>query len=123
MQLNQRYFKGWDWTELARAWNVYIPEDFWMGVESGVDYGFHATCVDSDPVKWLIDAALSRYAGIGKRRVTRKMANDCREYLALLGDPETSNSYSAPVWYGMSKIKDDWTLLWFVHDNIEAMWD
>jgi hypothetical protein len=116
-------FKGWDWLELAYAWNVYIPEDYWMGVDSGVKFGFHASCDDYDPVKWLIKGALSRYDGNKPTRVMRKLANDCREYLALLGDPETSHTYASPVWLGMSKVEDDWTLLWFVYENIGNMWD
>lgn len=26
--MNHAYFNGWDWSELARAWNVYIPESY-----------------------------------------------------------------------------------------------
>jgi len=121
MNLHQKHFNGYDWTELARAWNVYIPDDFFMGI--GFSYGFHPTCKDYDPIKWMIYGAIEGYDGIKSSRVMYKLAQDCREYLSLLGNEDTSNSYSAPVWLGMSKIKDDWTLLWFVYENIGSMWD
>ena len=60
-----------------------------------------------------IDGAVERLA----------MAKDLRIFLSKLGDPSTSNTYSAPMWLGMSKIELDWTLLSHVCDNIGGMWD
>jgi hypothetical protein len=123
MFLNQKHFNGWDWTELVKAWNVYIPDYFHYGNDFGVKYGYHETCTEYDPIKWLIFSALSKYDGNKSTRPMRKMAQDCREYLALLGNPDNCYSYSGPMWLGMSKIEDDWTLLWMVYTNIAMMWN
>ena len=117
MKLNNYPFTGWDWTELAHAWNVYIPEDFWI---AGIgDY----VCNDYDPVVWIIQEALKQYNGMTSTYVMRKMANDIRIYLRLLGNPTTSHTYSSPLWIGMSKIEDDWTLLSYTCELIGNMWD
>ena len=112
-------FDGWDWTELAKAWNVYIPDDYWIpGMK-----GYHETAYDHSPVIWLIESALKQYDGQRDTRVMRKLANDCRVYLKRLGDEENSHTYSGPMWLGMSQIESDWTLLQFVHTLIGYMWD
>lgn len=117
MKLDNYPFEGWDWTELAKAWNLYIPEDYWI---AGIgDYLYN----DHDPVVWLIRSSLQQYNGMASTRSMQKMANDVRIYLRLLGDPDNSHTYSSPLWYGMSKIEDDFTLLNYTCELIGGMWD
>lgn len=115
-------FCGWDWSELLKAWNIYQPEDFYIP-DPDNKYGFHPTCYEIDPIKWYINKVMRRYTGDVPTRPMKKCAKDLRIFLSMLGDKKKSHTYSGPMWLGMSKIKDDWTLLSHTLDNIESMWD
>ena len=116
-KLNNYPFMGWDWMELAHSWNVYIPEDYW--IKDIGDYLHN----DYDPVVWLINSASQHYNGMTPTRPMRKMANDVRIYLRLLGDPDISHTFSSPLWIGLSNVEDDWTLLSYTAELIGGMWD
>ena len=66
-------FKGWDYTELADAWNVYMPYDI-------LDEPEH---MEYDPLIWYIELALKK-ADFRETRVIRKMANDVRKFCRAL---------------------------------------
>jgi len=121
-KLDHYPFVGFDWTELLSAWNVYQPKDFYVP-DPEKKYGFHPTCYEIDPIKWYLRSVMKQYNGNKPSRPMQKCAKDLRIFLRLLGDPEQSNTYSAPMWIGMSKIENDWTLLSFSYDLIDCMWD
>lgn len=122
MKLDHYPFEGWDWTEFLKAWNIYQPEDFYMPDPEN-KYGFHPTCSEIDPIKWYLRGVMGQHKGCKVPRSMQKCAKDLRIFLSMLGDPEQSNTYSHPLWLGMSKIEDDWTLLQFSYDLIQNMWD
>jgi hypothetical protein len=121
MKLDKPYFMGWDWLELAKEWNLYIPDNYSFPGKN--DFGFDEHHYDYDPVNWFILSVLSKYNGVDSTRPMKKIAGDCRLFLSKLGDEDNSSTYSWPLWDGMSKIEDDWTLLNFVYPLIGYMWD
>jgi len=122
MKLDNYPFRGIDWTELETAWNVYRPENFCVPDPEN-RYGFHPTCYEIDPIKWYLRGVMRQHKGDKVPRTMRKCAKDLRVFLRLLGDPETSNTYAAPMWLGMANIECDWTLIQFTYQLIDAMWD
>lgn len=121
-KLDNYPFKGHDWGELMRAWNLYLPKDFFFPDPDDI-YGFHPTCNDVDPIKWYLLSVIERYGWCSFNRPMHKCAKDLRVFLARLGDPEKSNTYKHEMWLGMSKIEDDWTLINFSYQLIHEMWD
>ena len=106
-------FRGWDWSELAEVWGVYLPYDI-------LDEPDH---YEYEPLVWYIELALSR-ANFCETRVIKKMAKDVREYaVALATDGHT---YMGPLWIGLSKIESDVEILRTIigkYPLIAAMWD
>ena len=103
--------KGWDWMELAEEWNVYIPEDYFA----------HEKFDDFNPVQWYIREVLTHYDGVSDTMMMRKMGNDVRKFLCLIGSAEITCSYQ--LWVGMSNIKDNYTILSYTYILIGHMWD
>lgn len=121
-RLDHYPFIGQDWYELIKAWNVYVPEDFYMPDPEG-KYGFHPTCYEIDPLKWYMMEVMKQYKGDKVTRSMHKCCKDLRIFLNMLGDPEKCNTYTGPLWIGLSKIQDDWTLISYSYDLIQSMWD
>jgi len=151
------YLDGWDWRELANAWNVYIPESYAgkdmykyseerrLELEAGIERKEQSNIMkqldmqidwsvneyedfnESDPLVWYIGIVLNnawKYDLNGNSRVMRKMANDIRCFAEKLS--KSKHSYLSPLWAGLSKIRNDETLLKIVsidHPLIASMWD
>ena len=103
-QLNTYPFDGWDYTELADAWNLYIP-----------DFEFH----DEYPIIWFLDGVLDNHNKYNKSFVLSKVANDLRTYLSQLG--EGDDIYNS-VWHGMVEILSDHALIIMARKLIQMMW-
>lgn len=144
------FFNGWDWRELATAWNIYIPDsyagrDLYLLVKKQKEDPKPSRFVtkldelfdnydswvepvyedfdETDPLIWYIDIVLRRAQG-NSTRVMKKMAKDVRDYLNKLA--KSNYTYYTPLWRGLAKIKDDWSLLIVISGRgplLSFMWD
>jgi hypothetical protein len=105
MKLDNYPFNGWDYTELAEAWNLYIP--VWP--------------MDDKLIEYYLEGLFRNYNGNKPTRPMRKAAKDIRLFLTELS--KSKISYQSPMWKGMSEIKDDFTLIQMTIPNIGYMWD
>jgi hypothetical protein len=115
-KLNSYPFDGWDFMEFADAWNVYVGDEFWL---KGAD-GYHGLYTDADVISVYLEQVLKNYNGKPTRPM-RKCAKDIRIFLKKLSKSE--HHYDTPVWKGMSKIEDDFTLLSYAIKLMGNMWD
>jgi len=109
MKLDSYPFQGWDYLELANAWNLYIPD-----ANSNIE--------DHEPIKWFLEKILRNYIN-GKTRITKKVASDLRVFLSKLGDVDNVVGNEYPMWKGMSEIESDYNLIRLSIPLIGYMWD
>jgi len=115
-KLDSYPFHGFDFMELADAWGVYIGDEFNV---CGMD-GYHRTISDADVLSIFLEQVLKSYNGYKPSYPMRKCANDIRIFTKKLSKGCTSE---APMWKGMSKIEDDFTLLSYAIKLMGNMWD
>lgn len=115
IKLSSYPFRGYDFMELAEAWNVYIGDEFWI---AGVGR-YHVLYSDADVIAVYLKEVCKKYDGCEPTRAMRKHAKDIRIFTKALSQGMT---YDAPLWYGMSKIEDDWTLLQYAIQLMSCMW-
>ncbi len=124
IKTNTYPFKGWDFEELCKAWN--LPTTIGLIRTSPFpDHGYY----EADYViKQYLRAVLNKswykpwknHKQL-KSRVLRKVANDLSLYLLRLSQQE--HSYYSPMWLGMSKIESDEELVKISSVIIGFMWD
>ena len=102
-------FKGWDWTELAEKWGLFLngdPIDILAGDEilfrEYLNGLFFPLCAFGDV-----------------RRVSAAACSDIRNYLKALAK---NGCYEAPAWEGLSRVEDDFSLLRLFIDLFPLAW-
>jgi len=110
MKNNTYPFDGWDYLELAIAWNLYIPDD---------DNTNTYVPADNKVIKWFLEGVLRNYSFGEKRFVIRKVAKDLRIFLSKLGSYE---SYEKKVWLAMAEMESDVMLIVMVKEIIPLLW-
>lgn len=115
-KLDHYPFDGWDFMELADAWNIHVPDDCWIpGYE-----GWHPEISDSGVISIYLEGVMKKYGGGEPTRVMKKCAKDIRIYCELLSK---GISCDAPLWGGMAQIECDWTIIRYTIDLVGSMWD
>lgn len=109
VKLDNYPFDGWDFMEFSDAWNIPVPYN-----SAGNPY------TDADCIRWYLQSVMSYFDG-NPTRVMRKCAKDIRLFTKELGKSEIS--YISPMWEGMSKIEDDWTLIGVAMRVMDMLWD
>ena len=109
MKLDNYPFQGWDYLELALAWNLYIPD-----VGSDIE--------DHKPIEWFLREVLKGYVR-GDRRIIGKVSKDLRIFLSKLGDEDNVIGDEYPMWKGLSKVRSNYTLIRLSIPLIGYMWD
>lgn len=104
-------FKGWDYSELAKAWRISTKDQGKMVEE----------------MKAKINALTDDVAHDSKSLRQTKVYKDCRAFLkALIRDCEKSdrhfNDY-AEYWRGIQRARDPHIFLQFIIWNLERMWN
>ena len=112
MKLDNYPFYGWDYIELAIAWNLYIPD------VDNID-----VIADHKPIKWFLNCVLDGARNNGTTMVMKKVASDLRIFLSKLGDENNTCGNEYPMWKGMSKIESDYTIIRLAIPLIGYMWD
>ena len=114
-KLDGPLFHGWDWTELANEWGIYIDDYYWIA--GGED--FHPLYSDFDIVSFYLKGVIRDYDGYDTY-VMKKCGNDIRSYLKMLSYGVTT---STPLWKGLSNIDDNYTIIDWTIDLIGRMWN
>lgn len=97
-------FKGYDWVELARYFNIETMSDI----------------IDPDKeCKPLRDFLSSK---IDFDRVDKDTLKICKEFLKKLIKSANNHSYDGPLWEGLLKIKHDETFMQFFIILLPCMW-
>lgn len=109
VKLDNYPFDGWDFMEFSDAWNIPVPYD-----SIGDRY------TDADCIVWYLQSTMYNYHG-ESTRVMRKCAKDIRLFTKELG--KSKMSYMSPMWEGMSKIEDDWTIISVAIRVMNMLWD
>jgi hypothetical protein len=100
--------KGFDWTELGKAFGVdWDGED-----EPRLEKELQAILQDISSELTLGTPSKEAKAGV---RAVRRFVQKLSKKAARWG-------YSAPVWEGVGKVKDDWTFIQFVSHLLTWMW-
>jgi hypothetical protein len=101
--------RGWDWTELLDV----------------LDLGqFRASCEHDQAemirlkIEGLIKATMT---GLDKPdKAQQRQIAGCRAFLLALG--RCGHSYDSGVWAAIGRIKHDWTMLRWLHRELESAW-
>lgn len=108
---------GYDYGVLIKLWNLKVDYD----------------CLDSDELEikvlqdYMSDVVTNEYSGnsgmINKEvnHTVKELADDLRKFLTELS--KYHNTYYDVMWKGMSKIKDDYSLIVVTIAIVGFMWD
>lgn len=107
LKLNSYPFDGWDFMEFSEAWNIPVPYN-----------SFGGPYTDADCIKWYLESVL-RYDK--ETRPMKKCAKDIRIFTDKLS--RSKYDYKSPMWVGMSKIENDWTIIKVAIALMDMMWD
>jgi len=108
MKIDHYPFEGWDFMELAHAWN--IP----------VIHGSAGDITDADDIVFYIRSLYKTFDGGDMTRPMRKCAKDIRIFVGMLGDCDDNNS---ALWKGLASIEDDYSIIRLSIPLIGYMWD
>lgn len=129
-------FKGYDWTELANCWGIEVKEkplikDSDLKISERIDItkyinGMMITfTVDeydevlAEKVKNHIKSNLDLSSGNFK---DDSMRDDIHNFLKSLIKESRELDYNYPVFEGILKIEDDYTLMRWICDNLHNLW-
>ena len=107
MKLDNYPFDGWDFMELAEAWNIHVPYDS-MGV-----------ITDADGIVMYLESVMKSYDGNESTRCMKKCAKDIRIFCIGLSK---GWGYDGPLYKGLSEITDDWTIISYAMKLMGNMW-
>ena len=107
-------FQGVDFMELAEKWQ--IPEHPHLKFPDDYD----TVSEYSQPLQHFLEHLITESHMTGDEQPLRKYAEDVRYYLFLLSIKD--KGYYGPMWRGMSKITDDYSLLRIAIPLIPYMW-
>lgn len=100
--------KGWDFEELADEWGLYLPDSL-------DDYSEPMTTAE-----WINLYLENFIQTVSDTRTRRKAAKDIRKYCQLMSDDDCC--FECPVWEGMAKVEDDFTLIRLFSPLIGYAW-
>lgn len=98
-------FKGWDWCELSRCFDLELMDENEYDMKTLQAF--------------LIEYSRRMFAGNPKEE-TDLVVTKCKEFLSKIAEFE--HDFGSPVWKGLLEVKDDDTFLSFFIDLLPRMW-
>ena len=117
VKINNYPFDGFDFTELADAWNVCAFDK--DQISDNVEDWRHS--IDSDSIKFYLRNVLKGYDGGDPSFVMRKTAKDIRIFATELADCDFH--HHGPLWKGLASIEDDFTVISMTIPLVAYMWN
>jgi hypothetical protein len=130
---NINHFNGWDFMELAGEWNLLDKYDDmpwvdkqWAGSQATRSSNppnprptIHHND-DSRPIREFLEALCQEYMENHDESLLTKYANDIRMYTRKLALEDSS--FYAPLWRGLARVEDDFTIVRTTILLLPCMW-
>ena len=123
------HFNGWDFMELAGEWGLLGRYDDMPWVDKKGKIGGKSNSKpkasihhndDSRPIREFLEELCEKYVLAYDESVFKPYANDIRKYTRKLALEESS--YYAPLWRGLARIEDDFTIVRATILLLPCMW-
>ena len=115
------HFNGWDFMELAGEWGLLdrYKDKPWVDEPPDPKPTIHHND-DSRPIREFLEELCQEYMEHHDETLLTKYANDIRMYSRKLALEE--NSYYKPLWRGLARIEDDFTIVRATILLLPCMW-
>jgi len=107
-------FKGWDFLELAEKWGLQYK------YKPSPKHPSRPTNDDSKPIRRFLESLIKQSQRLGDESLLSPYANDIRMYTRKLAQNDIS--YYRPLWRGLARIEDDFTLVRATILLLPCMW-
>ena len=113
-------FNGWDYTELIAKWDLYNETSLACTVVQKVYEPEKTSQDDSKPIRQFLEDLLTTYFATQNEEVVKPFADDIRRFARKLSVEDMS--YYRPLWRGLSRIEDDFTIVRATILLVPTMW-
>ena len=116
------HFNGWDFMELAGEWGLLdrYKDKPWVDDSLPIKQQAVHHNDDSRPIREFLEELCQQYMEHHDETLLTKYANDIRMYSRKLALEE--NSYYKPLWRGLARIEDDFTIVRATILLLPCMW-
>jgi len=116
-KINQ--FSGWDFMEFVVVWNLEdrYRDKPWVDTDTPTTVHHND---DSRPIREFLEEKCQEYFTTHDESILQPYADDIRMYARKLAIGD--NSYYAPLWRGLARIKDDFTIVRATILLLPCMW-
>ncbi len=113
-------FNGWDYTELLAKWDLFNEESPACTLVQKVYEPVKDSQDDSKPIRQFLEDLLVVYLATQDEDKIKPYADDIRRFTRKLGVEDMS--YYKPLWRGLSRIEDDFTIVRATILLVPTMW-
>jgi len=114
-------FNGWDFMELAGEWGLLgrYHDKPWVDDPPEPKPSVHHND-DSRPIREFLEELCEKYVLSHDESIFKPYANDIRMYVRKLALEDSS--YYAPLWRGLARVEDDFTIVRATILLLPCMW-
>ena len=115
-------FNGWDFMELAGEWGLLdkYKDQPWTDTTLPIKQQAVHHNDDSRPIREFLEELCEKYVLSHDESIFKPYANDIRMYARKLALEDTS--YYAPLWRGLARVEDDFTIVRATILLLPCMW-
>ena len=116
------HFNGWDFMELAGEWELLdkYKDQPWTDTSVPIKQQAVHHNDDSRPIREFLESLCQEYMEYHDENLLTKYANDIRMYSRKLALEDSS--YYTPLWRGLARIEDDFTIVRATILLLPCMW-